>query len=474
MRRRLMVAIMLLVAITLLVASVGSFLLIRRASANTAERELYTQAKFVADLAQRDIGLPRSVTNDLRAVRQVGDYRTLSIAALTADGTFTNGIPPAIADEDLRTGALNAGQSVAGSTGDVVYVLIPMSLTTSQKASLTRPIPYQDQPVLVATRTVQPPVSGLQWFIVIGVSSLAVAAVVAYLLANRFARPLEKAAAATQRIASGDLATRMPVSSADMPEFAALATAINAMGHTLARAQDQQRQFLLSVSHDLRTPLTSIRGYADAVVDGTTDDLAGAVRIIAVEAGRLERLVQDLLDLARLDAKRFSFRSAYVDVHEVVDRALLRFRPEAATASISLSRSSPAADPLWTVTDPDRLLQVLSNLLENAFRYAHSSIVLGARAESGQVIMWVDDDGPGIATDDLARVFEPHFTSDRAGSRGSGTGLGLAIVAELASAMGGGARAESPGGPGGGTRMVIWLPAAAGAPATKGAPTPTA
>ncbi len=474
MRRRLMVAIMALVAITLVVASAGSLLLIRRASANTAERELYTQAKFVADLAQRDIGLRTSVTNDLRAVRQVGDYRSLSIAPWAADGTFTSGIPPAIAGENLRPADLNAGQSVAGSTGDVVYVLIPMSLTTAQKASLAHPVPYQDLPVLVATRTVQPPVSGLQWFVFIGLASLAAAAVVAYLLANRFARPLETAAAATQRIAGGDLATRMPVSSSDMPEFGALATAINAMGDSLARARDQQRQFLLSVSHDLRTPLTSIRGYADAVADGTTDDVAGAVRVIAVEARRLERLVQDLLDLARLDAQRFSLRSSAVDVREVVDRALERFGPEAATASIGLNRLGAPPVPLVAVTDPDRLLQVLSNLLENAFRYARSSIGLGVRAEAGQVIMWVDDDGPGIAPDELARVFEPHVSSDRAGSRRSGSGLGLAIVAELAAAMGGGARAESPVGPGGGTRMVVWLPAATGLAAPRGTPAPTA
>jgi len=465
---------MLLVAITLLVASVGSLLLIRRASANTAERELYTQAKFVADLAQRDIGLRSSVTNDLRAVRQVGDYRTLSIASLAADGTFTSGIPPAIAGENLRVDALNQGQSVAGTTGDVVYVLIPMSLTTDQKASLAHPIPYEDQAVLVATRTVQPPVSGLQWFVFIGLASLAAAAGVAYLLANRFARPLETAAAATQRIAGGDLETRIPVSPSDMPEFGALATSINTMGDSLARARDQQRQFLLSVSHDLRTPLTSIRGYADAVADGTTDDVTGAVRIIAVEARRLERLVQDLLDLARLDTKRFSFKPGYVDVRDVVDRALDRFRPEAAAASIELSRVRPFGDPLWAVTDPDRLLQVLSNLLENAFRFARSSIALGARTEAGQVIVWVDDDGPGISPGDLPRVFEPHFTSDRAGSRRSGTGLGLTIVAELATAMGGGVRAESPVGPDGGTRMVVWVPAATVAPATQGAPSPSA
>lgn len=453
---------LLLVACTLLVASVGSLLLIRRASASTAEQELYSQARYIATL-QHGVGFGSLSQRNLNLIKHLGDYRTLSVAALGTDGTFTRGIPPALADMDLRTDALSNNQSVAGTTGDVVYVLIPLELTATQKDALRRPVSNTQQAVLVATRTVRPPVSGLQWFLVIGLASLAVAAVVAYLLANRFARPLETAASATKHIAGGDLETRIPVSPRDMPEFASLATAINAMGDGLERGRDQQRHFLLSVSHDLRTPLTSIQGYADALADGTTHDVAGATAIIATEARRLERLVQDLLDLARLDARRFSFHYTYVDVGDVVHRATERFGPEATNASLTLTTSVPDTT-VWVLTDGDRLLQVLSNLVENAFRYAGSHIALGARMHSGQAIVWVDDDGAGISPQDLPHVFEPDFTSDRSGARVSGSGLGLAIVAELAAVMGGGVRAESPVTPQGGTRMVLWLPTATPSP----------
>ncbi len=118
---------------------------------------------------------------------------------------------------------------------------------------------------------------------------------------------------ATREIAGGNLEATVPVNRGDYPELAELADAINTMGRHLSRAQGLEREFLLSVSHELRTPLTSIRGYADAITDGATDDVAGAVTIIGTEARRLERLVQDLLDLARLQARQFSLQAQPVD-----------------------------------------------------------------------------------------------------------------------------------------------------------------
>jgi two-component system sensor histidine kinase BaeS len=289
-------------------------------------------------------------------------------------------------------------------------------------------------------------VTGVGYFLLVSLAALLGAAAVAYWLANRFSRPLVNAVSTTQAIARGDLQTRMPAT-LDVTEFADLATAINGMADSLQRAQSQQRQFLLSVSHDLRTPLTSIRGYADAIADGATDDIDGAVAVIRAEAARLERLVQDLLDLARLDARRFSFDLAPVDVASAVDAVVGTFQPgRAAGPSLEVALPVPAPPPV--LADPDRLGQILSNLVENATRYARTTITVGAQTERGQVVLWVADDGPGIAPDDLARVFEPHFTSergsDRSTARRGGTGLGLAIVAELAAAMGGSVAAESP------------------------------
>ena len=174
-------------------------------------------------------------------------------------------------------------------------------------------------PVLVVTRQIHNPADGLRYFALVAAIGLVLAALVAAALARRFTRPLDAAVTATRRIASGDLDATVPVTPHEDPEFAQLAESINTMGANLVRARDQERQFLLSVSHELRTPLTSIRGYADAVIDGATDDPTGAATVISAEARRLERLVQDLLDLARLDADRFSL--------DLADRRLLRRGP---------------------------------------------------------------------------------------------------------------------------------------------------
>jgi signal transduction histidine kinase len=286
----------------------------------------------------------------------------------------------------------------------------------------------------------------------------------------------------------------MPVGHREDPEYARLAASINAMGANLVRAREQERQFLLSVSHELRTPLTSIRGYADAVLDGTAEDPVAAAQVISAESGRLERLVRDLLDLARLDADRFSLEVQTVDGSAIAAQVAEGFRPRVEELGLELRFASGSELPLWVVADPDRLAQVLANLVENASSFARGSVTVGAGSLGGVPSLWVEDDGPGIPPDQLPRVFERHFTSDRAGGRRKGSGLGLAIVSELAGAMGAGVRAESPVTGGTGTRMLVWfrpvpesqppapgsapgpagsgpgVTAAAGPPAVRGAP----
>jgi two-component system sensor histidine kinase BaeS len=263
----------------------------------------------------------------------------------------------------------------------------------------------------------------------------------------------------------------MPAAEGGETEFTALAASINEMADSLQRARQQQRQFLLSVSHDLRTPLTSIRGYADAIAEGATDDVPRAVGVIRAEAARLERLVGDLLDLARIDARRFSFSPRTVDVAEVVQGSVESFRHEAAAAGLVIDPSLPDDHHPLVLADPDRLAQILGNLIENAARYAAHRVEVGARTDGMRVVLWVVDDGPGIAPTDLPRVFEPHFSADttsRGGTRARGTGLGLAIVSELAAAMGAAVHAESPVNSQGGTRLSVWFAAApAPAPATR-------
>ncbi len=444
---------MALVVGTVLVTGVGTTLLVHRTSAADAERQLVVVGDTVTSHPRVEALLLRYPGVTVR----IGSFGVFTLAALGPGNRLGQSAPAALRGLTVSRSPA-AGSPVTGAVGSTAYMVAVPNLSARQRAAVARLLGPDTRAVLVATRPVPPPTEHLGYFLLVALGAVAVAGAATYGLVNRYSRPLRTAVQVTRRLAEGELGARMPVTVHDLPETATLATAINDMGDRLAGAREQQRRFLLSVSHDLRTPLTSIRGYADALAEGATDDVPGAVSVIAGEARRLERLVGDLLDLARLDARRLAVHPGPVDLAEVVRQAVAGARPQAEGSGLTVS-DVVAAGPVPVVTDGDRLRQVLANLLENALKFARRTVVVGARHDGTHLTVWVDDDGPGIAPEDLPRVFEPHFTSDRAHRAVPATGLGLAIVAELAAALGGGVRAESPLAPDGGTRMVLWLPA---------------
>ncbi len=461
MRRRLTIAIVAVVIGTLFLTTAGSLLLVHRAGTSTAGTETTHEAATVAQLLTQgslaaDVGVGARVraARLLAALRVVGSYDFFQPVGLTPSGQFVS-LPAPLTPAILNPAALQNGQTLSGNVGLVVFAAVPVALTVRQRNNLG--IAQRDVAVLLAIRTVRDPVNGLSYFLLVAGGALLVAALVASGLARRISDPLVRAVTTTGQLAGGDLTARVPVSTHDYPELTELAEAINTMGDSLSRSQNMERQFLLSVSHELRTPLTSIIGYADAVADGTTEDVAGANAVIGAEARRLGRLLQDLLDLARLDSKKFSFDVRPVDCAEAARATAAAFRPEAQTLGLTLVTAVPAEGGLWVDADPDRLSQIVANLTENAFKHAESQVVVGAGVVGSSIAIWVLDDGPGIAAQDLPHVFERHFTSDRVASRRLGSGLGLAIVAELAAAMKAVVAAESPVADGRGTRMTIWL-----------------
>jgi two-component system sensor histidine kinase BaeS len=355
---------------------------------------------------------------------------------------------------DVR--ALRSGETVAGNVGHVVFVAQPLSLSPSERAALDDGLPTSDQLVLVVTRHVADPVNGVGYFLLVAGVVLLAGVVVAAVLARRISAPIVRAVGATRQMAGGNLAATVPVNEREYPELAELAEAINTLGENLSRAQGLEREFLLSVSHELRTPLTSIRGYADAITDGATDDVAGAVHIIGSEARRLERLVEDLLDLARLQARQFSFHTQRIDASALARTVAEGFQPEAAALGVDLVPGADAGSQ-WADADPDRVGQVIANLIENALKFATSTVEVATAPQGEWIAVWVSDDGPGISPGDLPHIFERHYSSDRVPGRKLGAGLGLAIVSELASAMDAGVDAQSPLDNGRGARMVLWL-----------------
>jgi two-component system, OmpR family, sensor kinase len=461
MRLRLTVAMLLLVAVTLIVTTISSYFLIHHASVASAQQELAAQAQASSEAILSGPRVTKaSFERELKIITDAGSFASIQVLRLYPDGTIEGSVPNGVTLAELNVPRLRNGLQTTGHTSSqLVYSAVPTPITR-----------FRDYvPVLVMTRQARDPANGFRYFFGVGAIGLVVAALVAAGLARRFTRPLVAAATATHRIASGDLDATVPVHPHEIPEFAQLAESINTMGTNLVRARDQERQFLLSVSHELRTPLTSIRGYADAIVDGATDDTTAAATVISGEARRLERLVQDLLDLARLDADRFSLKVEPTDCAEVVRQVAAGFRPRATELGLELLTEPDSDEPLWVAADSDRLGQVVANLVENAASFADHRIVVGAGSVSGVATIWVVDDGPGIPTDQLSKVFGRHFISDRVSGRRKGAGLGLAIVSELAAAMGAGVRAESPVAEGRGTRMVVWFrPEGTAAPAWPG------
>ena len=263
------------------------------------------------------------------------------------------------------------------------------------------------------------------------------AAVLSFVVARSIARPIRRVAAATRALAADE--SHEPLPTGGTTELASLAQAFNQMTEQLAASREAERAFLLSVSHELKTPLTAIRGYSEGLADGAFEPQEAA-RIILLEAGRLERLVRDLLDLARMNRSEFAVRSEPVDLAEVTREAVRRHDASARQFGVALSAHG---DEAWVEADADRVLQVASNLVENALRATPSGGAVTVRAEEpGKLV--VADTGPGIPPEDVPRAFERFYLYDKAGKdRPVGSGLGLAIVQQLVTAMGGDVRVRS-------------------------------
>jgi two-component system sensor histidine kinase BaeS len=273
----------------------------------------------------------------------------------------------------------------------------------------------------------------------------------AVLIARRLSAPLKRVAEASRTLAAGKAPA--PVPRDGTVELAALADAFNEMASQLARAREAERAVLLSVSHELRTPLTAIRGYAEGIEDGTIEPLVAA-EVVGRESVRLERLVQDLLALARLEQGVLEVRPERIDLDDVAHDVERRLLPQARARGVEIAVE--ANGPAPALADRDRTVQVVSNLVENALRVTPSGGSVRISATPARIE--VADTGPGIAAEDLPHVFERFHLYRRRGGSPDGSGLGLAIVRQLADAMGGEVAVRSEVGQG--AVFQVRLPAA--------------
>jgi two-component system sensor histidine kinase BaeS len=416
------------------IASVGVTLilavtLVRRSARSEALKSLSRQASLIA-AQQRATSSGKQLTSlgiffDTQQER--ASILTLSQAGLllpSGDGV------------DLRAGKSTQG-SVRVSGRRYLYAAHPEG---SQAVVLLRPTNLESsdlEPYTVA-------------FAIAAAVGAAIAAAAAFLLARAVSRPIERVSEASLALAAGERPGPLPV--AGSREVATLAASFNQMADDLDRARDAERSFLLSISHELKTPLAAIRGHGEALLDGVMT-IPKAATVVVQESKRLDRLVRDLLELGRLSQHSFSVKPEEIDLGDVARDAVGRHEPAAVAVGVALRAETNGAAP--ALADPDRTLQVLSNLIENALRSTAAGGTVSVIAAPG--LLQVADNGPGLAADELPRAFERFFLYGRyAENRAVGTGLGLAIVKELTEAMNGTIAIASA--PGEGTTFTLRLP----------------
>ena len=376
--------------------------------------------------------------------------------------------------EPASTGSVRTRQPAVVSTQGVV-------VSSSERwqagerppaAVVARGIPLVIGGQRVGTLLVEPPgdwppgdggefIGRLQRDLLLGVAgAILVSLLLGFLLSRTLTSPMRAMTEATRAIAAGDYSVRVPVRRRD--ELGELAGSFNQMSSELARAQSLRQQLTADVAHELRTPLGVILGHAEALSDGVLPATPEALALIHAEARRLTRMVEDLRTLSLTDAGELSIERVRCSLETLLQRAVRTAQGEALARRLRLETQAEPALPTLSL-DPDRMAQVLDNLLRNALLHAppDSRILLTAYSASPEIILTVQDQGPGVAPGNLSRIFDRFYREEIARPRDSGgSGLGLAIARSLVEAQGGRMWAESPEGGGLSVHMAFPRPAA--------------
>jgi signal transduction histidine kinase len=428
--------------------------------------QTYTRDQSTAELRREAAGLSELYADAaLRAADEGSDaidFAASKLELATGDRIFYVG-PPVFPGQDSglkRLPEAAVPPEVAELDRTVTFEFVPPGETRDYLA-VAEPLRLEPDSVPLGAIVVAKPQTALrdQWVplfkrlaIAFGVGAL-LAGVLSWWLSRRITGPVLALSAAADEIALGNYTVRVPAGEGG-DEISHLSERFNEMAARLAATEERERQFLMSVSHELRTPLTAIKGHVDALRDGLIDDpelMRVSLDVVADESTRLERLVGDVLDLAKLSAHRFTVLTEEVDMGRLVERAYASFGEEARRREIDYRLAGEDEAPT-IVSDGDRVLQVISNLLANAFRWTPDGgeIVLAAVTANGAVCVDVTDTGPGISAHELERIFVPFISKDN-----HGTGLGLPIARELAVALGGTIEVESSVGHGSRFRLLL-------------------
>ncbi|MEE9178201.1 MAG: HAMP domain-containing sensor histidine kinase [Acidimicrobiia bacterium] len=466
MRRRLFWTIAGVAAVTGLLVLAGSAFASQRAAVEATYREMRQSSQeavaIIEDTLERVERRPGAAQEVFRLlqgeqlgpllgrIRRTAGGSDIAFAVIpaTGDPRFSSDLFERVSfDQDI----LESGhtQFTRSSTGELV-VITPTEISVRNT----------DVTLLVGLAREAPIVRLADQFrgmlvIIVGIGLLS--ALLARLLSRSVASRLEPLAVASRGLADGDLSARVP--DLEDLELNEVASAFNEMAEELEASQIRERDFILGIGHDLRTPLTTIGGYAEALESGEFDpeDIERIGGVLGVQSRQLGRLIEDLSTLAQMEQPEFSLRIEPVDVGAHVKEVVEGFSRHAKEVGVTLSIE--AAEGLVRETDPDRVGQIAQNLVENAMRYTPETgtVTVAVREEGPVCVIEVADTGIGIAPEDLPHIFDRHYVGKQRQLRNEGSGLGLSIVKGLVEQMGGEVSARSA--PGKGTTITVSLPA---------------
>jgi signal transduction histidine kinase len=454
LRSRLLVSYIAVIGLTLCIVGLALFLLLINSPlpTRTAYKSLETIARTASSFLR---GQPEALDRRLAYIAEANDIRVLRIES---DGTVLYDSADLAVGQQLslragEQGAVQADHGTYRGPDGRLWLYVAMRPAASSPAS-----------GLIVFATLRPRgalftalgENLLRPLLEAGAIGVILAMILAALISRSVARPLHQTAEAANAIAGGDYGHPVPEQGPD--EVRNLAHAFNDMMKQVQRTQQTQRDFLANVSHELKTPLTSIQGYSQAVLDGTAADPSRAAQVIYDEAGRMKRLVEDLLDLARIESGQAPLRRDHVRLETIINAVLANLSLEAGEKSILLAHRVSELPGL--TGDGDRLAQVFTNLVDNAITHTPpgGQVTVDAAQNAGGVEVVVSDTGPGIPPEELGRVFERFYQVDKSRARSGrkGTGLGLTISKEIILAHGGRIWAESSNGEG--AAVHVWLP----------------
>jgi two-component system sensor histidine kinase BaeS len=459
MRRRVFWGIVGSVVITLTVAGLTGAVLINRSVQDSIRSEFERQAEATARLVEATARSPRPADGrqaELRSLLAVAaavgghDYIEAALVGpgglVTTSGTESVLLDQAPVDINSVNRRVQFEAEVEGESVAAFLIPVRVGASTIVVAIGTNLeiVPWTDVLLRFA------------WAIGLGV---VLAALLAVWVARFLARRLDRLRDASRQMAAGNLGVRIDIGPSD--EVSEVEVSFNEMAEGVQQARRREREFLVAVSHDLRTPLTTIRGYTEALGEDRVapGDLPRVAGVIHREVDRLGRLVEDLMLLSRIEAREFSLRPEVVDLAGHLSGVVEAFRGRAEAAGVALE--AELGEVPEAMIDPDRIAQVVGNLLENALRYTPEAgtVRLGLKESDGYARITVEDDGSGIDPADLPHIFERLYVTGRYRPvRPEGSGLGLSIVKELVEAMAGSTEVESA--PNRGTSVSVLVPLA--------------